>query len=121
MFGEPNDEVVPIKAFFVDVVEDEQSRRDVFFFARVNDLEIVFVVEDMEVFEDIFVGEGVACKSDQLVKNRECVPKSAICLECNLVQGLWVGGYFFFGGNFAQVIGDVFDADSLKIENLAPR
>ena len=85
----------------------------------VHQFEAVFVVQDIEVADDVFILDIRAAESHRLVKNGEGVAHGAVCLGGDHVQGFIVNVHPFFLGDATEVPHHVRNADPVEVVGLA--
>ena len=81
--------------------------------------EAVFVVEDVEVADDVFVLHGGAAEGYRLVEDGQRVAHGPVGLHGDDVEGLVVDGHAFLDGDVAEVADDVGDGDAVEVVGLA--
>ena len=112
-------EMLGLKAFADDVVEDEQDVARVAVKDVVDDLEIIVVVKYVEVVDDVLVSDALAREAHHLVEDGEGVAQGAVGLLGDDVQGFGFGTDAFTLSHKGQMFGDVVNRDALEIEDLA--
>ena len=112
-------EMQGIEALGQDLVEGQQRIPIVAAKERIHQLEGVFVVQDIEVPEHIFITDLRAAESDGLVEDGQGVPHCAVRLLRNDVQGLVVDMDVLLPRDVAQVRHDVGNADAVEVVGLA--
>ena len=81
-------DVLPIKPFVQDFVEEQQSRSDVSRKDAISQTEIIIVVEDVKIIDDCLIRDVSVRKASCLVEYREGVAHTAIGFLGNDVQSL---------------------------------
>ena len=84
-----------------------------------SDPEVVFIIQDIQVLDYGLIGEFIACKAYQLIKNREGIAHSTICFLCNDVQGVFSGLDLLLTGNKLKMCRNIIDCYSTEVEDLA--
>lgn len=114
-------EMVGLKAFVDNVVEEHQDVGGVALQNVVNDAEIVVVVEHIEVVDDILVSDGLTGETHHLVEDGKGIAQGSVGFLCDDVQGFGFGADAFVRCHKGKVLGDVVDGDALEIVYLAAR
>lgn len=119
MIAQSADEMLRFKAFADDVVEQEQNVGRVALQNVVDDFEIIVVIQHVEVFDDILVGDVFARETDHLVENGECVAQGAIGFLGDDIECFGFGSDAFARGDESEMLRNVLNGDALEVENLA--
>ena len=85
------DKVLRLKALADDVVQDEQDVARVAVQDVVDNLEIVVIIQNIQVVDDIFIGDVFAREADHLVEDGERVAQGTVGLLRDDVQGFGLG------------------------------
>ena len=110
-----------LKAFADDVV---QNQKDVAGFAAqdvIDDLEIIVVIQNIQIVNDIFVGDVFAAETHHLVEDGERVAEGTVGFLRDDVQGFWLGCNAFALGDKSQMLGNIIHRNTLEIKDLAAR
>ena len=113
--------VLGFEALADNVVEQEQHAACLATQDMIHDFEVIVVVEDVEVVDDIFIGDVLAAETHHLVEDGKGVAQGAVGFLGNDVKGFGFGLYAFALGHESQMFGDVVDGDALEVEDLATR
>ena len=119
MVAQAVNEMLGLKAFADDVVEDEQDVARVAVEDVIDDLEIIVVVEYVEVVDDVLVGDVLARETHHLVEDGEGIAQGAVGFLRDDVQGFGFGADAFALGHKGQMFGDVVNCDALEVKDLA--
>ena len=109
-----------VESFFENFVEKQHALLYLIFQEKICQLKIVFVVEDIQVFDNTFISDVSICKAYNLVENRKGITHTSICLLSDDVESFRFSFYMFFFGYITQVLNDVLYANTVKVINLAP-
>ena len=85
---------------------------------QISQLEIIFVIQDIRVFNHAFVSDVPTCEADYLVEDGKSVAHTTVGFLCDDSQGFGFG-VDMFGCNVLQMVDSVFDADAVEVINLA--
>ena len=83
--------------------------------------EIMVVIQNIEVLDDLFVGNGRAAEGYGLVKKREGIPHGPIGFLGQNVQGILFDLYGFLMGDLLEVADNVRNGDPVEVVGLATR
>ena len=117
--GERTHEVQCVEAFGQNLVQDQKSGGIVSRQKGVHQFETVFVVQDIQVADDVLIFYLRAAEGHRLVKDGEGVAHGAVRLGGYYVQGFVVNGNPFLFRDAAQVAHHVRNADPVEIIGLA--
>ena len=115
------DEVPPVKAFAKNAIQKQHGVADLVLQGVVYDFEIVFRVENVEVFYDLLVSDVALAEAGGLVEDGQRVAHSAVCLLRNQFQSLLLVCDAFLLRNFFQMVDGVGDSHSLEVVDLTAR
>ena len=103
------------------LLENQERLRHIAFQTGVDQPEVIFVVEYVEVFDDGLVGDVSTREAHHLVEYREGVAHTPVGLLGDDVERFGLGGNTFLCGDILQVLGNVGRGDTLEVIDLAPR
>ena len=112
-------EVQGVEALRQNLVQGEESVSVVSAQEIIHHPETVFVVQDVEVADDVFVMDIGAAEGHRLVENGEGVAHGSIGLGSDYMEGFVVDGDSFLGGDAAKVPHHVRNADAVEVVGLA--
>ena len=121
MPAERGDEILRVEALRENLVEGQQRSCVISRKRGIHNLEAVFVVEDIEVFQHVLVFDFSSAERHRLVEDGEGVAHGSVRLAGDDMQRFVVHSDPLFGRNHAQVLHDVRHADSVEIVGLAAR
>ena len=108
-----------LKSFADDVVQNQEDVARVALQDVVNDLEIIVVIQDIQVVNDILVGDVLAAETHHLVKNGERVTQGTIGFLRDDVQGFRLCVHAFALGDKSQMLGNIIHRNPFEIKDLA--
>ena len=108
-----------VKSFFQYVVKKQHGFGNFVFKQQIGQLEIIFVIQDIQVFNHTFVSDVPTCEADYLVEDGKSIAHTAVGFLCDDSQGFGFGVDMFQFGNVLQMVDSVFDADAVEVINLA--
>ena len=85
----------------------------------VRQAEVVFIVQYVQVFYNLFIRQVSSREAYRLVENGKCVTHAAVCLLGNDVQCLWLVCISLFVCHELQVVDDGLYAHAVEIVHLA--
>ena len=115
------DKMTTIKTVGQDLVEQKHDVGSLVFKGEVDDSEIVFGIEHIEVFYDLLIGDVSLAEGSHLVKNGQCIAHTSVGLFGNHSQSLFLIGVALFLGNHLQVVDSALNRHTLEIINLTAR
>ena len=83
--------------------------------------EEIVLIEDVEVFQGIGIGEVTACEADDLVQGAQGVAHASFALLCDDLQGGFLSFDVFFLHNLLEVFDGILVGDPFEVEDLASR
>ena len=119
MAGQGAHKVQGVEALGQDLVQGEEGAAVIAGQEVFHHLETVFVVQDIEVSDDVLVFDIRSAESHRLVKDGEGVTHSAIGLGGYHVEGFVVYLYAFLLCNAAEVSHHIRDGDAVEVIRLA--
>ena len=117
--GQTIQEQVFVEPFLQDFVKEQHHPRPVFGQYVVDGAEEVVVVENVEVLDDGFIGNGFAGEAYDAVKNGQGVAQGTVSFLGDDVQGVALSGNTFLPANILQVLDNVLRLNALEVEDLA--
>ena len=114
-------DVLPVKPFVQDFVEEQQSRSDVSRKDAIGQTEIIIVVEDVKIIDDCLIRDVSIRKARSLVEYREGVAHTAVGFLGNDVQSLRFRLDMFARSHILQMLDNIRYRDAREIINLATR
>ena len=106
MLGQTADEQSTVEALVDDIVDQHHDVGHLVMQAEVDELEVVFGIQHIEVFDDLLVSDIPLTEGGGLVEDAQGIAHSAIGFLCDDVQGsLFVLETLFLGYTFEVVDG----------------
>ena len=119
MLRKTRHEMTGIEPMVEDVVEEQKRFRHVMLQRAIYQLEIIISTQYIQHLNRALVRDLVATESDQLVKDRECVTHSSVCLLRHHVQRLFAHFHTFVRCHFLQVRDGIGNRDAVEVIHLA--
>ena len=119
MGGKSVDKSACVEALGEHLVEQHHDVGGLVLERLVDDLEVVFAVEDIEVFEHLLVGDVALAEARRLVKDRQRVAHTAVGLLGYHVQRLGLCLDAFALSHHLEVVYDAGHGHAVEVINLA--
>ena len=117
--SEPVYHLSSVKAFCQEFVNYHHDVAHLVFEGEVDDVEIVFGIEHVEVFQYLLVGYVALTETCRLVEDGEGIAHTSVSLLGYHVECLVLIGVAFFLGNPLEVVDDVLYRHALEVVYLA--
>ena len=121
MGRQSGNDVLPVKPFGQNIIQDEQGGADTPLQDGLGQPEVILVIEDVQVVDDGLIGDSSVGEADHLIEYRECITHTAIGFLGNDIQGFRFGSNRFAGGYVGQMLYYVGNGDAGKIVDLTTR
>ena len=102
-----------------DVVQQDHDLCDLVLQCQIDDTEIVFCVENIEVFYHFLIRNVPLTEADSLVEYRESIAHASVSLLSYDCQGLLLIRDTFFFCHHLQMVDGVLNGHALKVILLA--
>ena len=119
MSAKSSDEVMTIESFIEHFVEEHQTTGNVFGQNQIREFEVVIVVEYVEVLNNSGVSKIASAEGNDLIEDGKGITHGTVGFGGDHVQCFRFGLNAFFRSDGGQVVGDVFNLDSVEVEDLA--
>ena len=113
--------MLDIKSIFHNIIQQQQDRIIILVENIIHHSEIIFIIKDIEVIDNVFIGNIFTRKTYHLVKDRQCITKCAISFLSNDIKCFFLCHYTFLDRNILQMFTYIIDSNSLKIKDLTSR
>ena len=112
-------DILPVKSFAQDIVQDQDGRPDIPGKHCIRQPEIIFVIQDVQVIDNCLIGNISICKTDHLVEDGQRVAHTAIRFLGNHIQGFRFSRHPFAGRDIFQMFHHIGNRDTRKVVYLA--
>ena len=119
MGAQAADETLRVETFRENLVEGQHGVCVVACQEIISQPEVVFVIEDVQVLDDLLVGHFFPAEGDGLVEQCQGVAHGAVGFLGDDVHGVFAHRHTLFGCDALHVADHVFDTDAVEVVGLA--